>query len=478
MRLREALETKEMSRIAVVAQAEQLRSVLVALADAGVVELERLDDARSDPASAALERTHRQLQTASPSGRDASPGRTTAESAGLSSPEGANALAEQLGEAALEQVEDSAVRHNDVAALVGWSPTASTARLSERLAPLGGAVVVLPAPRGIDPPTLVDAAGATGAFQPLVDTYATVPYSDLNPSAFAGVAYVVMFGMMFGDVGHGALLMLAGLLLAFRCPKALVRVRHLAPFVIGAGLASTAFGFAYGEMFGPTHIVPTLWMAPLDHATTLLAVAVAAGAGLIAIAYGFGTVNRWRERGAAAALVATSGGAGVALYAGFGVVGLGWYKHAPGALLGGAFLAAAGLILSFVGCYSETSGGAGGAGQAAIELLDVILRIGTNTVSFARLAAFGLTHAALGEIVWSATDGLAHRGPALWFAAGAVFLVGNALTFALEGLVAGVQALRLEYYELFSRIFVTEGRPFRPWHLPPTSTKETSCSPG
>ena len=66
----------------------------------------------------------------------------------------------------------------------------------------------------------------------------------------------------------------------------------------------------------------------------------------------------------------------------------------------------------------------------------------------------------------------------MWAVAAAVFLIGNAVSFALEGLVAGVQALRLEYYELFSRIFTAEGHQFRPWHIPTLSTKETSCSPG
>ena len=63
-----------------------------------------------------------------------------------------------------------------------------------------------------------------------------------------------------------------------------------------------------------------------------------------------------------------------------------------------------------------------------------------------------------------------------------VFVVGHVVAFGLEALVAGVQALRLEYYELFSRIFVTEGRPFRPWHVPrpsiETSFEEEPCSPG
>jgi V/A-type H+-transporting ATPase subunit I len=46
------------------------------------------------------------------------------------------------------------------------------------------------------------------------------------------------------------------------------------------------------------------------------------------------------------------------------------------------------------------------------------------------------------------------------------FTIGNALAFGLEALVAGVQALRLEYYELFSRVLAGQGRPFRPWHVP------------
>ena len=68
-------------------------------------------------------------------------------------------------------------------------------------------------------------------------------------------------------------------------------------FVIGAGLASMCFGLAYGESFGPTHVVPTLWKAPLDDPTTLLAVAIVIGAALLAVAYALGTVNRWREGG-------------------------------------------------------------------------------------------------------------------------------------------------------------------------------------
>ena len=381
-------------------------------------------------------------------------------------------------QAATEEVAATVSSRERVAAAVGWLPAAAAPALGERLAGIGGGVVRLPAPRGVDPPTLVDGRGATGAFQPLVDTYATVPYADLNPAALAGVVYVVMFGMMFGDTGHGLLLLLAGAMLLSGRPRALRKARRLAPFVLGAGAASTLFGLAFGEAFGPTRLVPTLWMAPLDNATTLLAVAVAVGGVLLAAAYVVGTLNRLRESGVPGALVATSGIAGASLYAGLAVAGLGWYRHVGVLTVGGAGIAAAGFALGYAGLYFHEGGRMSGALRAGIEMYGTVARIGTNTVSFARLAAFGLTHAALSGMVWSATTGLWHHGPSARAAAVAVLVVGNAVAFALEGLVAGVQALRLEYYELFSRVFVGEGRKFQPWHLAPVPGKENTCSPG
>ncbi len=473
MRWPEALEPARMERVAVVAPADRLRRVLVVVADAGVVQIEQVVDKVRGPAGEALERARRTRGDELGSTAVLDPEPPDLEALEREGPRGMLA-----GEAELEGISASALRHGSVAALAGWSPTSAVGALRSLLAPLGGSVVTLAQPRGAEPPTLVLSKGATGAFQPLVDTYATINYRDVNPSALAGLAYVAMFGMMFGDVGHGLLLFAGGLLLRSGRPAMLARVRHLAPFVIGAGLASAAFGLAYGEAFGPTGIVPTLWLRPLDHPTTLLAVAIAAGAGLLAVSYGLGTVNRWREGGATRALVATSGLAGVGLYLGLAVVGLGWYRHVLAWEVVGGVLAAAGLGLGFLGLLAEAGGRAEGVVQAGVELFDVVVRVGTNTMSFARLAAFGLTHAALCMIVWSATTALWHRGIAFSPVGAVVFLVGNAVTFALEGLVAGVQAMRLEYYELFSRIFTAEGRRFRPWHVPIVSSKEAPCSLG
>jgi len=473
MRWPEVLEPARMERVAVVAPTDRLRSVLIAVADAGVVQIERIGDKARGPAYEAWERARRaQVHN----GQSAA--MLDLEPPDLATLERDGPLEVLAGEVELEGISASALRNGSVAALAGWSPTSAIDALRAVLAPLGGSVVPLPPPRGADPPTLVVDKGATGAFQPLVDTYATINYRDVNPSALAGLAYVVMFGMMFGDAGHGALLVAGGLLLRSTRMATLGRLRHLAPFVIGAGLASVAFGLAYGEAFGPTGLVPTLWLRPLDHPTTLLAVAIAAGAGLLAVSYGLGTVNRWREGGATHALVATSGLAGAGLYLGLAVVGLGWYRHSLVLEAGGGVLAVAGLGLGFLGLFAEAGGRAEGMVQAGVELFDAVVRIGTNTVSFARLAAFGLTHAALCMMVWSATSAVWHRGTFFPLLAALVFLVGNAVTFALEALVAGVQAMRLEYYELFSRVFTAEGRRFRPWHFPIVSSKEATCSLG
>lgn len=159
---------------------------------------------------------------------------------------------------------------------------------------------------------------------------------------------------------------------------------------------------------------------------------------------------------------------------GLALVGVGWFWHALVLTLAGAALAVIGLILGFIGLYIEAGGRTSGAIEAGVELFDAVVRIGANTISFARLAAFGLTHAALGAIVWSGAIMVSSHGIAWWPLAALLFLGGNAVAFVLEALVAGVQALRLDYYELFSRIFIAQGRTFQPWHVPTLSSeKET-----
>ncbi|MEV0626344.1 V-type ATPase 116kDa subunit family protein [Nonomuraea wenchangensis] len=379
-------------------------------------------------------------------------------------------------DAPLGEVSKSAVVRGEVAALAGWTPAKVVSELAAQVAPEGGAVVPLARPRDKEAPSLLRSEGLHGSLAPLVDTYGTTPYADLDPTPLAVGAYVLMFGMMFGDVGHGLLLVVAAAGLYSKRPRWLSRFHRAWPFALGAGLASMVFGLLYGDFFGPTGVVPVLWLRPLADPISLLAAALAGGALLLALSYLLGVVNRWREGGWPATLYSPAGVAGAALFFGLGLALLGWYaKLGWPAVLGGV-IAAFGVVLAFTGFYAEAGGGVSGTAQGVVRLLDTVVRLGANVASFARLAAFGLTHAAIGSIVWSATTGLWAAVPVV---AVAVFLLGNVLALALEGLVAGVQALRLEYYELFSKVFQAEGRPFRPWQLPTAPKEEaTSCPSG
>lgn len=364
----------------------------------------------------------------------------------------------------LDRAADSAIESGPTVGFVGWTPARELPALTEALARLGAAVVPLERPRGVQPPTMLTGPGAgrAGLSRTLVDTYGTVPYADVDPSRLAGMAYVVMFGMMFGDLGHGAILLLAGLVLRSGRIKRLASLKKTWLFVAGAGLTSMIFGALYGEAFGPTGLVPVLWLEPMANPIPLLVTALIFGAVLLAGAYALGTINRVREGGWAYALYSSSGAAGSVLFVAVGLLTWGIIAGLSPVVTIAVVLALAALGFIFVGFFVDAGGGGTGIVQAVIELVDTVIRLGSNVVSFARLAAFGLTHAALLTVVWTATT-------ALWapdwraLAAILVFVVGNVLTFALEALVAGVQALRLEYYELFSRIFQTEGRPFRAW---------------
>ncbi|MEV0694793.1 V-type ATPase 116kDa subunit family protein [Streptomyces sp. NPDC050388] len=454
-----------MQRVAIIAPLHAVREALVRVAEAGCVELDSSDGTARGEAADRLRRLRSGPVKAVVSA--SSPDLDALERAGR-----ADLLA---GEAQLEERLSGVVRHGEVGALAGWCPAVDVPATAERLARAGAALVPLKAPRGADPPTLLRDTGAIRrSFTPLVRTYGTVPYSDLDPTVPAGLVYAVMFGVMFGDAGHGALLLLAGLLLRGGRPRRAASLRPLWPLVAGAGLASTLAGLAYGEFFGPTGVLPVLWLNPLDEPMRLLAAAVVLGAVLLTLAYGAGAVNRWRESGPSGALHAVSGIAGGALYLGLVVVAGAVWLGRSGYALAGAGIAVTGLVLAGTGMYAATVGGPGGVAQTGVQLFDAVVRIGSNLLSFTRLAAFGLTHAALGGIVWRGTTALAGGGPAALAAAVVLFLVGNGLAFALEALVAGVQALRLEFYELFSRVFETQGRPFRPWKVPVQRTEVMS----
>ena len=450
-----------MARVALIAPQERLRSMLVVIAGSGEVQLIGSLPAPQGEAVEAL----RRLQRARGDAVAAAPrlSERAVDPAELERERKEDLLA---GEVELQRRAQASLSHAGFAVLIGWVPSEELAELSHRLAAVGAATLELSRPALVEPPTLLRRHGATARFRTLVDTYGAARYADIDPTPFAAVSFVVMFGMMFGDAGHGLLLAALGLLLRRSRSPRLQGVRALWPFAVAGGLAAACFGLLYGEAFGPTGIVPTLWRKPLDRPVQLLEVAVVVGALLLSVSYALGIVNRWRESGPGAALLAPSGIAGLLVFAGAALLAAGAFANASALLIGSAMVIGGGVVLLFAGFIAEAGDSRAGVAEALVEVLDAVMRVGANVISFTRLAAFGLMHAALGAVVLSGALSLWRSGALGKPAAVLLFAVGNAAAFALEALVAGVQAMRLEYYELFSRVFAGEGEPFAPWRIP------------
>lgn len=455
---RDQLVPISMQRVVVAAPTSRFRRVLVEVADFGRFQPDASASGVDGPATTLMSRA-------------SNPASATPElSSTDTAPQDLNSLSpsQLAGEASLEQQINAAVTTSSCSVLPGWVASSEASELAARITPFGGAVGHLPRPRGVMPPTASSPSGLGRKLRPLIDTYATVPYRDIDPTIFAALTYVIMFGMMFGDVAHGAALVMIGVAAHFSSAARFAAAHRVALFLVGAGLAAIVFGFLYGEAFGPTGLVPTLWLRPLEEPETLLVTGLVVGSVLLAITFVIGSINRWRESGWGTALYDGAGVGGALLFSGTAAViaefvldSLAWLRPF------GAGVAALGAALVFIGLVANAGANAEGTLQAVIEMFDTLLRLGSNIVSFTRLAAFGLTHAVITEVVWDGTTALWSQsgiGPVL--GAALLFTIGNIAAFALSGLVGAIQALRLEYYELFSRLFVTEGRPFQPWHVP------------
>jgi V/A-type H+-transporting ATPase subunit I len=108
------------------------------------------------------------------------------------------------------------------------------------------------------------------------------------------------------------------------------------------------------------------------------------------------------------------------------------------------------------------------AGLAAIaELVERLLQLLINTLSFARVGAFALAHAGLSSAIVALMDSADSA-----IAKGVVLVVGNVVVLVLEVMVVSIQTTRLVLFEFFTRFLTAEGRVFRPLPAPPSMMQE------
>ena len=104
--------------------------------------------------------------------------------------------------------------------------------------------------------------------------------------------------------------------------------------------------------------------------------------------------------------------------------------------------------------------------ESLVEVFEAVMSFFSNTVSFVRLAAYAMSHSALLLAAFMMAEQVRHLPAAGGVLSVLIIVLGNLVAIVLEGIVAAVQALRLEYYEFFSKFFSGNGQPFQPFCLP------------
>ncbi len=308
-------------------------------------------------------------------------------------------------------------------------------------------------------------------FQQITTAYGTPQYGEVEPTAFVAVSFLIMFGVMFGDAGQGLVLSLIGYL-TFRTSY---RYTDAGVLLIECGIASAIFGILYGSVFGADNLSPALWFDPMRNLTTSMAVAVGFGALLISIGLLLNIVNSFRSRDTAAAIFGEHGVVGAFMYWACLAIGTKFLLSGEVGLAGAALAFLIGLpalTILFRRPIEEIFRRRAAARplwrdmpfifiESLVDLGDTFLSYFANTVSFIRLSAFSLAHIGLFAAVFALADTLSNvRGGGAWY--WLTLVLGNAVIIVLEGLIASIQAIRLEYYEVFSKFFKGGGEEFRP----------------
>ena len=328
--------------------------------------------------------------------------------------------------------------------ITGWTKSRTGARLRQALDAVGANYVLSVAEQGANgaaPVFLFNPRWLAG-FEFFPRLLGMPGRGEADPSLAAAVIAPVMFGFMFGDVGQGAVLVAVGFLLRKRLP--------LLGLLIPGGIAAMLFGVLFGSVFSREDVIPALWLHPLNEPVTVLAVALAMGVVFLVAGIALDVLQAvWQ--GVLAGWLRQHGGI-VLSY--LGLIAAWWLP----AML---WTLPLGIALAVLGARDAQGRLTGMAVAAALgEYVESLMRLFVSTVSFVRVGAFALAHAGLS----AAIIGIAEAAGGVGYLV--IWLLGNLLILALEGLVTGIQTTRLILFEFFTRFYHAGGREFRPLSVP------------
>ena len=321
-----------------------------------------------------------------------------------------------------------------------------------------------------DAPVKLKTSRFAQPFSMFVELYGLPGYTDTDPTNLLAITYTLLFGIMFGDLGQGFVLMLVGFFLARKSGSTLGRIMKR------LGVSSMIFGTLYGSVFGLEELLDPVYESlgitflpfkTIANINTVLYSAIGIGVALIVIAIIVNIIQGFRTHDFERALFTNNGLAGLVFYVSLLLMLVG---GTVGIKAGGPVYVLCLIVLPLVIMFiheplGELISGGGFKIHGTVgdfiatnffECFEYLLGYATNTLSFVRVGGFVLSHAGMMSVVLALSE-MAGKGGSI-----IVMILGNIFVMGLEGLLSGIQVLRLEFYEMFSRYYTGGGKPFKP----------------
>lgn len=339
-------------------------------------------------------------------------------------------------------------------------------------------------------PTSVHSAKVLAPFERMVTNYGTPEYGSINPTPFVTVAYIIMFALMFADVGQGLVLLLIGLTGSWYYKKhplakdGLIS-RYLCSLLKFLGPASIVGGALFGSYFGFSWL-PAIWFnyhevvngnaegGLVSSVYDILGITIKFGIAVIYTGLVLNWINLVRKRRYLELVFDKNGLVGGLLYA-LGIYACYYfvdsgYRAFPSSPLLYAGIGFCLLLLIVKGpVYAAHKAKLSGHRESVgtiiadtvmdffVQVLEIFSSFLSNTLSFMRVAGLGIAHVSL----MTAFEDMAEMTGNI-FAFILIMILGNVLVIAIEGLSAGIQSLRLNYYEFFTKYFTGRGIAYEP----------------
>ncbi len=362
-------------------------------------------------------------------------------------------------------------------------------------------------------PVLLSNSKYIKTFETITAIQGTPQHREIDPTPIIAFVWPVFYGLMFGDLGHGILLFLLGILFRVR---GLGNLRRWGILIAASGVGSMVAGLGTGEFFGfhieefsilhamfapliEAHIIGVISVSKLtfEQVARILEISIALGIGHITMAFILKIIKSFKEGnkieggmigiptlimyGSVVSLILAAIGAGYDVIGMFGVTErihnepVPWITPIAGEWVtvelvakGAVPILIACMVIIIIGHIKEEKKlkhegkheeSAGIVGIMMEVVLIKLVEMLSNTISYSRIAIMLLVHAILLITVNHGFSSLIEGGNV----GGALVMIvgGNIGIMMIEGLIVYIQTIRLHLYEWFPKWYTGSGSQFR-----------------